>query len=49
MAVFLSASDENAGKDHRSMFFYGGLLAPVKDWMYLFTPAWQKQVIGWSS
>jgi hypothetical protein len=45
MAVFLSASDENAGKDHRSMFFYGGLLAPVKDWMYLFTPAWQKQVL----
>lgn len=45
MAVFLSSSDENAGKDHRSMFFYGGLLAPVKDWVELFVPRWQERVL----
>lgn len=45
MTVFLSASDESVGKDHRSMFFYGGLIAPVKDWVELFTPSWQARVL----
>lgn len=45
MAAFLSASDENAGKDHRSMFFYGGLVAPVKDWWEVFTPLWEERVL----
>lgn len=46
MAVILSASDENSGKDHRSMFFYGGLLAPVKDWWEVFTPRWEEGVLN---
>lgn len=45
MAVFLSASDENAGKDQRSDFFFGGWLAPENDWSAFLAPAWQEQVL----
>jgi hypothetical protein len=45
MAVFVSASDENAGKNQRSLFFFGGWVAPEPDWYNGLTPAWQKQVL----
>lgn len=45
MAVFLSSSDENSGKDHRGLFLYGGLVAPVTDWWEIFTPLWQERVL----
>lgn len=46
MAVFLAASDETAGADHRSLFFYCGLLAPVDHWGNIFSELWDIRVLA---
>jgi hypothetical protein len=45
MAVFVAASDENAGQNQRERFFLGGWLAPEDDWSRFFAPAWQERVL----
>jgi hypothetical protein len=45
MAVFVSASDESDGGHHRSRFWHGGWVAPEKDWVTYFAPAWQERVL----
>ncbi|HEY6348970.1 MAG TPA: hypothetical protein VI636_06130 [Candidatus Angelobacter sp.] len=45
MAVFVSASDESAGKTDRDHFFFCGWIAPEEDWSQFFTPAWQERVL----
>jgi hypothetical protein len=45
MAVFLAASDESSGQDHRSRFLYAGLLAPEEDWS-VFINEWSKRVLA---
>jgi len=45
MAVFVAASDETAGADHRSRFLYSGFLAPEKDWSGAFAEQWDKRVL----
>jgi len=46
MAVFVAASDErSAGGNRRNRFFYGGFLAPEKDWYGPFAELWDKNVL----
>jgi hypothetical protein len=45
MAVFLSASDENARRTRQGHFFLGGWVASEEDWSRFFTPAWQERVL----
>jgi hypothetical protein len=45
MAVFVSASDESDGGHHRSRFWHGGWVAPEKDWVTYFAPAWRERVL----
>ncbi len=45
MAVFVAASDEAAGANHRSQFVYCGFLAPLNDWN-LFTEEWDRRVLA---
>ena len=45
MAVFVSASDETAGKDQRGFFYRAGFVAPENDWSEYFSPAWQDRVL----
>ena len=46
MAVFVSASDErSSGGNRRNRFFYGGFLAPEKDWYGPFAEQWNKDVL----
>lgn len=45
MAVFVSASDENAGKNERDTFLFAGWVAPEEDWSRFFAPAWQERVL----
>lgn len=45
MAVFISASDENAGKTHRDRFLFAGWIGPEEDWSRFFAPAWQEPVL----
>jgi hypothetical protein len=46
MAVFVAGTDESAGKDHRSMYFRGGFVAPERDWSEWFAEAWQERVLS---
>src|SRR5579862_4656280 len=45
MAVFVSASDETAGRGQADLFFFGGWLGPEEDWSRFFVPAWQERVL----
>lgn len=45
VAVFVSASDESDGGNHRSKFWHGGWVAPEADWFNCFAPAWQERVL----
>lgn len=45
MAVFVAASDESAGADHRSPFMRCGFLAPEDDWRLL-AEQWDKRVLA---
>jgi hypothetical protein len=45
MAVFVSGSDETAGKHQRDTFLYAGFLAPEEDWSRFFAPAWEERVL----
>jgi len=45
MAVFISASDEAAGKNQRDPFLFAGFVAPEKDWSRFLAPAWQERVL----
>jgi hypothetical protein len=45
MAVFVSGSDESAGKNQRDTFFLGGFVGPQDDWSLFFAPAWQERVL----
>jgi len=45
MAVFVSGSDESAGKSRRDTFLFAGWLAPEEDWSRFFAPAWQERVL----
>jgi hypothetical protein len=44
--VFVAASDETAGKDHRSTFSRAGFVAPENDWSQCFAPAWDERVLN---
>jgi len=37
MAVFVSGSDESAGKNQRDTFFLGGFVGPQDDWSCFLT------------
>src|SRR5437773_7905334 len=43
--VFVSGSDESAGRDQRCPFHYGGFVAPEEDWSRWVAPAWQERVL----
>ncbi|MEO8736876.1 MAG: hypothetical protein ABI380_10080 [Edaphobacter sp.] len=45
MAVFVSASDESAGKNRRDQFLFAGWIASERDWSEIFAPAWQRLVL----
>jgi hypothetical protein len=45
MAVFVSASDESAGKTRQDQFVFAGWVASEQDWSEIFTPAWQRLVL----
>jgi len=45
MAVFVSASDESAGKNRQDQFIFAGLIASERDWAEIFSPAWQRLVL----
>jgi hypothetical protein len=45
MAVFIAASDETVGADHRSPFMRCGFLAPENDWS-LFAEQWESRVLA---
>jgi hypothetical protein len=45
MAVFVSGSDETAGKTKRDTFLFAGWVAPEEDWSRFFAPAWQERVL----
>src|SRR6202521_1009060 len=45
MAVFVSGSDESAGKTQRDTFLYAGWVGPEEDWSRFFAPAWQERVL----
>jgi hypothetical protein len=45
MALFVSGSDESAGRTQRDTFIFGGWLAPEPDWSRFFAPAWQERVL----
>jgi hypothetical protein len=45
MAVFVSASDESAGKNRQDQFVFAGLVASDRDWSEIFSPAWQRLVL----
>jgi hypothetical protein len=45
MAVFVSGSDESAGKTERDRFYQAGFVAPESDWSDFFVPAWQERVL----
>jgi phosphoglycolate phosphatase-like HAD superfamily hydrolase len=45
LAVFVSASDESDGGNHRSKFWHCGFIAPESDWYTYFAPAWQERVL----
>jgi hypothetical protein len=45
MAIFLSGSDESAGKTHRDTFLFAGWVGPKEDWVRFFVPAWQERVL----
>lgn len=45
MAVFIAASDETLGADHRSPFMRCGFLAPVDDWIAI-TEQWDRRVLA---
>ena len=46
MAVFVSGSDESAGKTQRDRFYQAGFVAPENDWSLFFAPAWQERVLN---
>lgn len=46
MAVFLAAGDESDGPLQRGPFLYGGFVAPVKEWIDSFAPAWEERVLN---
>jgi hypothetical protein len=45
MAVFVSASDESAGKNQRDQFIFAGWVASERDWSEVLAPAWQRLVL----
>lgn len=45
MAVFISASDESAGKDRSDPFVLAGFVASERDWSEIFAPAWQRLIL----
>jgi hypothetical protein len=45
MSVFLSVTDESAGKDRLDRFVFAGCVAREHDWSEIFTPAWQRLVL----
>ncbi len=45
MAVFVSGSDESAGKNQRDTFLFAGWVGPEQDWSQFFAPAWQERVL----
>jgi hypothetical protein len=45
MAVFISASDESAGRDRQDQFVLAGFIASERDWSEIFCPAWQGLVL----
>jgi hypothetical protein len=45
MTIFVSGSDESAGKTQRDTFLFGGWVAPESDWSRFFAPAWQERVL----
>jgi hypothetical protein len=45
LAAFVSASDESDSGHHRSRFWHGGGVAPGKDLVTYFPPAWQERVL----
>lgn len=46
MAVFVSASDESAGKNRLDQFIFAGWVASERDWCEIFSPAWQRLVLN---
>jgi hypothetical protein len=45
MAVFVSGSDESAGKTQRDIFVFAGWVGPEDDWSRFFAPAWKERVL----
>jgi hypothetical protein len=46
MAVFISGSDESAGRTQRDTFLFAGWVGPEEDWSRFFAPAWQERVLN---
>lgn len=45
MAVFVAAGDESDGAKQEGYFLYGGFVAPIRDWIDWFAPAWEERVL----
>ena len=45
MAVFVAAADESIAGDGGGEFYFGGFVAPERDWNEFFAPAWQERVL----
>jgi hypothetical protein len=46
MAVFVAAGDESDGAKQDGYFLYGGFVAPIRDWIDWFVPAWEERVLN---
>jgi hypothetical protein len=46
MSVFVAAADESDGPVQTGPFVYGGFVAPTRDWIDCFAPAWQERVLN---
>jgi hypothetical protein len=46
MSVFTAVADESASGDGSGQFYFGGFIAPERDWDESFTPAWRERVLG---
>lgn len=46
MAVFVAAADESGSGDGAGEFYFGGYVAPQRDWDEYFAPVWQERVLN---
>jgi len=46
MSLFTAFGDESDGGDQTGPFVFGGFVAPTRDWVDYFTPAWEERVLN---